>query len=118
MKKFYTTILIALIGFLSIKAQKTLITQNFGGAFAHNESMSTNSSGWTHTGTGDFVHKIVSGAGAMGSNCFAQLGTPGAASASHDFPISVTASALTSGEMSSSALNTLICARGSSLFCI
>ena len=45
MKKFYTTILIALIGFLSIKAQKTLITQNFGGAFAHNESMSTNSSG-------------------------------------------------------------------------
>ena len=87
MKKFYTTILIALIGFLSIKAQKTLITQNFGGAFAHNESMSTNSSGWTHTGTGDFVHKIVSGAGAMGSNCFAQLGTPGAASASHDIQL-------------------------------
>ena len=46
--------------------------------------MSTNSSGWTHTGTGDFVHKIVSGAGASGSNCFAQLGTSGAASASYD----------------------------------
>ena len=49
--------------------------------------MSTNSSGWTHTGTGDFVHKIVSGSGASGSNCFAQLGTPGAASASHDIQL-------------------------------
>ena len=49
-----------------------------------NESMSTNSSGWTHTGTGDFVHKIVSGAGASGSNCFAQLGTSGASTASYD----------------------------------
>ena len=46
--------------------------------------MSTNSSGWTHTGTGDFIHKIVSGSGASGSNCFAQLGTSGAASASYD----------------------------------
>ena len=46
---------------------KTSSYENFGGSYAHNESMSTNSSGWTHTGTGDFVHKIVSGAGASGS---------------------------------------------------
>ena len=49
--------------------------------------MSTNSSGWTHTGTGDFVHKIVSNAGASGSNCFAQLGTNCANSASHDIQL-------------------------------
>ena len=33
--------------------------------------MSANSSGWLHTGTGDFINKIVSGSGASGSNCFA-----------------------------------------------
>ena len=76
MKKLYTILLAALFSTSIINAQKTLITENFGSIYAHNESMSTNSSGWTHTGTGDFVHKIVSGAGASGSNCFAQLGTP------------------------------------------
>ena len=84
MKKLYTILLAALFSTSTINAQKTLITENFGSTYAHNESMSTNSSGWTHTGTGDFVHKIVSGAGASGSNCFAQLGTSGANSASHD----------------------------------
>ena len=87
MKKLYTILLAALFSTSIINAQKTLITENFGSTYAHNESMSTNSSGWTHTGTGDFVHKIVSGAGASGSNCFAQLGTPGAASASHDIQL-------------------------------
>ena len=32
----------------------------------------------------DFIHKIVSGSGASGSNCFAQLGTSGASTASYD----------------------------------
>ena len=71
----------------TIISQKTIVTENFGGSYAHNESMSTNSSGWTHTGAGDFVHKIVSGSGASGSNCFAQLGTSGAASASQDIQL-------------------------------
>ena len=57
---------------LDVSAQKTIISENFGGTYAHNESMSSNSSGWIHTGTGDFIHKIVSGSGASGSNCFAQ----------------------------------------------
>ena len=87
MKKLYTLFLLAFVVTSTIIAQKTLVTENFGGSYAHNESMSTNSSGWTHTGTGDFVHKIVSGSGASGSNCFAQLGTPGAASASHDIQL-------------------------------
>jgi len=82
MKKLYTILLAALFSTSIINAQKTIFTENFGGNFAHNESLSTNSSGYAHTGAGDFVHKIISGSGASGSNCFAQLGTPGAASAS------------------------------------
>ena len=68
-------------------AQNTIFSENLGGSYVHNESMSTNSSGWSHTGTGDFVHKIVSGNGAFGSNCFAQLNTSGASSASKDIQL-------------------------------
>ena len=68
-------------------AQNTIFSENIGGSYVHNESMSTNSSGWSHTGTGDFVHKIVSGNGAFGSNCFAQLNTSGASSASKDIQL-------------------------------
>ena len=75
MKYFYTLLLSALIPFFGVFAQNTQLSENFGGNFAHNESMSTNSSGWSHTGNGDFLHKIVSGSGAMGSNCFGTLNT-------------------------------------------
>jgi hypothetical protein len=87
MKKLYTILLAALFSMSIINAQNTIVTENFGASYAHNESMSTNSSGWSHTGAGDFVHKIVSGSGASGSNCFAQLGTSGASSASHDIQL-------------------------------
>ena len=84
MKKLYTLFLLAFVVTSTIIAQKTLVTENFGGSYAHNESMSANSSGWLHRGTGDFIHKIVSGSGASGSNCFAQLTTSGASTASYD----------------------------------
>ena len=58
---------------LNVSAQKTIISENFGGSYTHNESMSSNSSGWIHTGTGDFVNKEVSASGALASNCFGQL---------------------------------------------
>ena len=77
MKRFYTFLLSAFIVASTINAQKTIHTENFGGSYAHNESMTTNTSGWSITGSGDFVHKIVTGSGASGSNCFAQLGSAG-----------------------------------------
>ena len=49
MFKKYFTLLIFFLAFVftsTIFAQKTLLTENFGGSYAHNESMSTNSSGW------------------------------------------------------------------------
>ena len=57
MKKLYALFLLAFVVTSTIIAQKTLVTENFGGSYAHNESMSTNSSGWTHTGTGDLSIK-------------------------------------------------------------
>ena len=84
MKYFNTLLLFALVSFFGVNAQNTYLTENFGGSYAHLESMSSNSSGWTHSGTGDFVHKIVSGSGASGSNCFGQLNVAGAATASYD----------------------------------
>ena len=87
MKKIYTILLAALFSTSIINAQNTIFTENFGGNFAHNESLSTNSSGYAHTGAGDFVHKIINGSGASGSKCFAQLGTSGASTASTDIQL-------------------------------
>ena len=42
MKKLYTLFLLAFVVTSTIIAQKTLVTENFGGSYAHNESMSTN----------------------------------------------------------------------------
>ena len=87
MKKIYTTILAALFITTIFNAQNTIFTENFGGNFAHLESLSTNSSGYNHTGTGDFTHKIINGQGALGSKCFGQLDSSGSSSASRDMQL-------------------------------
>ena len=69
MKKLYLILLVALFNTLIINAQNTIFTENFGGNFTHLESLSTNSSGYIHTGAGDFTHKIIVGQGALGSKC-------------------------------------------------
>jgi hypothetical protein len=81
MKYFYTLLLSALLPFFGAFAQNTIATSNFGSDFSHNQSLTGPNDPWSHTGAGDFVHKIVSGVGASGSNCFGQLGTSGSASA-------------------------------------
>lgn len=81
MKIFYSILLLTLTPFLNLNAQNTIGSLNFGGDLEHNQSLTAQDGDWVHTGAGDFVHKIVSGSGASGSNCFGQLGTSGAASA-------------------------------------
>ena len=84
--KIYIT-LFALIITATINAQnpgtKTIFTENFG-FLDTNESISANSSIYSHTGTGDFIHKIVNSQGASGSKCFGQLNTGGLATAYFD----------------------------------
>ena len=88
MKTFKT--LFALFLTVVINAQnpgtKTIFTENFG-FLDTNESISTNSSLYSHTGTGDFIHKIVNTQGAGSSKCFGQLDSSGASSASLDIQL-------------------------------
>ncbi|MDC6470793.1 PKD domain-containing protein [Flavobacteriales bacterium] len=87
--KIYAT-LFALIITATINAQnpgtKTIFTENFG-FLDTNESISANSSIYSHTGTGDFIHKIVNTQGALNSKCFGQLDSSGASSASLDIQL-------------------------------
>ena len=87
MKKLYSILLAALFSASVINAQNTIFTENFGGNYTHLESLSNNSSGYNHTGTGDFTHKIVSGQGASGSKCFGQLDSSGVSSVSRDLQL-------------------------------
>ena len=79
--------LFALLIAATINAQnqgtKTIFTENFG-FLDTNESISANSSIYSHTGTGDFIHKIINTQGASNSKCFGQLDSSGASSASLD----------------------------------
>mgnify|MGYP000238572591 CR=1 FL=1 len=88
MKIFKT--LFALFLTVVINAQnpgtKTIFTENFG-FLDTNESISANSSIYSHTGTGDFIHKIVNTQGASNSKCFGQLDSSGASSASLDIQL-------------------------------
>ena len=88
MKIFKT--LFALLLTVVINAQnpgtKTIFTENFG-FLDTNESISANSSIYSHTGTGDFIHKIVNTQGASNSKCFGQLDSSGASSASLDIQL-------------------------------
>jgi len=88
MKIFKT--LFALLLTVVINAQnpgtKTIFTENFG-FLDTNESISANSSIYSHTGTGDFIHKIVNTQGALNSKCFGQLDSSGASSASLDIQL-------------------------------
>ena len=83
-KYFFRFFFLFQLFILHASAQKTILSENFGGTYAHLESMATNSSGWSHSGTGDFVNKEVSASGALASNCFGQLTTSGASTASYD----------------------------------
>jgi len=65
---------------------KTIFTENFG-FLDTNESISANSSIYSHTGTGDFIHKIINTQGASNSKCFGQLDSSGASSASLDIQL-------------------------------
>tara|TARA_B100000768_G_scaffold69779_1_gene67056 strand:- start:64 stop:3390 length:3327 start_codon:yes stop_codon:yes gene_type:complete len=87
MKKLYSILLAALFSSSVINAQNTIFTENFGRNYTHLESLSNNSSGYNHTGTGDFTHKIVSGQGASGSTCFGQLDSSGVSSVSRDLQL-------------------------------
>ena len=87
MKKFIITLFVTLFTSFLINAQNTIFTENFGGNYAHLESLSNNSSVYNHTGTGDFIHKIVTGQGASGSKCFGQLDSSGVSSASRDMQL-------------------------------
>jgi len=87
MKKFYIALIAVFFTNSLINAQNTIFTENFGGNYAHLESLSSNSSGYNHTGTGDFTHKIISGQGASGSKCFGQLDSSGVSSASRDLQL-------------------------------
>jgi PKD repeat protein len=83
-------ILFALLITATINAQnpgtKTIFTENFG-FLDTNESISANSSIYSHTGTGDFIHKIVNNQGASNSKCYGQLDSSGASSASLDIQL-------------------------------
>ena len=87
MKKYYIILLAAFFSTSLIIAQNTIFTENFGGNYTHLESLSNNFSGYNHTGTGDFTHKIVSGQGASGSKCFGQLDSSGVSSVSRDLQL-------------------------------
>lgn len=82
--------LFALLIAATINAQnpgtKTIFTENFG-FLDTNESISANSSIYSHTGTGDFIHKIINTQGASNSKCFGQLDSSGASSASLDIQL-------------------------------
>ncbi len=92
MKNFYILTLAIFFGFLTHEAQgqKVLFTENFG-AYNNTEDLSTNGSGWIHTGVGGFLNKVNSTFGAKTTNCFGQLTGNGEASAHREVM-------LTSGE--------------------
>jgi hypothetical protein len=83
MKHFYILTTLICFGCLTSNGQRVLFTDNFG-TYANGEDLSTNSSGWIHSGVGGFTNKINATYGAPQvekSNCFAQLTDNGMASA-------------------------------------
>jgi len=93
MKHLYILTTIICFGCLTSNGQRVLFTDNFG-TYSNGEDLSTNSSGWIHTGVGGFTNKINATYGAPKdekSNCFGQLTGNGMASAHRDI-------VLTSGE--------------------
>lgn len=81
MKHFYILTTLICFGCLTSNGQSGLLFSDNFGAYSNTEDLSTNSSGWSHTGVGGFFNKVNRTFGAKTTNCFGQLTGNGEASA-------------------------------------